>query len=393
MLCQAKYPAPGFLGWLDICLWLQEKNNFKTNGRLKHMEAPSSSRHAIGPNIKPDITELTREELAAWVRDHDLPVYRTGQIMRWLYQRHATSFDEMTDIAKTTRSVLSDHFIILSLKKQHIESSSDGSQKYLFGLFDGHTIETVLIPEKTHYTLCISTQVGCAMGCRFCMTAKSGLIRNLSMGEITGQILRVSKDVTGDRPLTNIVLMGMGEPLANYDNVMRAIRIMTVDPDGLQLSTRRVTLSTSGLVPRFEDLGRDSKINLAISLNATENTTRSRLMPINNRYPIEQLIDACARYALTPRGKITFEYILIQGVNDTVLDAQRLSKLLRPVKAKINLIPFNEHSGSDFKRPDESAILRFEKILHDNGYTAIIRRSKGSDISAACGQLSAKRRS
>jgi len=359
------------------------------------MEAPSSSRHAIGPKIqpdtKPDITELTREELAAWVRDHDLPAYRTGQIMRWLYQRHAASFDEMTDIAKTTRSVLSDHFIILSLKKQHIESSSDGSQKYLFGLFDGHTIETVLIPEKTHYTLCISTQVGCAMGCRFCMTAKSGLIRNLTQGEIIGQILRIAKDVTGDRPLTNIVLMGMGEPLANYDNVMRAIRIMTVDPDGLQLSTRRVTLSTSGLVPRFEDLGRDSKINLAISLNATENATRSRLMPINDRYPIEQLIDACVRYALTPRGKITFEYILIQGINDTVLDAQRLSKLLRPVKAKINLIPFNEHSGSDFKRPDESAILRFEKILHDNGYTAIIRRSKGSDISAACGQLSARR--
>jgi len=368
------------------------------------MEAPSSSRLAIQPeiqtkpqaDIKPDITELTREELTAWVRDHDLPAYRTGQIMRWLYQKHAISFDEMTDIAKTTRGVLSDHFSILSIKKQQVESSSDGSQKYLFGLSDGRTIETVLIPEKTHHTLCISTQVGCAMGCRFCMTATSGLIRNLSMGEITGQILRVNRDVTDGRPLTNIVLMGMGEPLANYDNVMQAIRIMTVDPDGLQLSTRRVTLSTSGLVPRFEDLGRDSKINLAISLNATENTTRSQLMPINDRYPIEQLMDACARYAstryaLTPRGKITFEYILIRDVNDTVDDARRLSKLLRPVKAKINLIPFNEHPASDFKRPDESAILRFEKILHDKGYTAIIRRSKGSDISAACGQLSALR--
>ena len=345
----------------------------------------------IRPDLKPDITELTRDELSLWVRSHDMPAYRTGQIMRWLYLRHATSFDEMTDIAKTTRRVLSDHFSIFTIQKRQVASSADGSQKYLFGLADGRSIETVLIPEKTHHTLCISTQVGCAMGCRFCMTAKSGLIRNLTQGEILGQILHIAKNVTGARPLTNIVLMGMGEPLANYDNVMRAIRIMTVDSDGLQLSTRRITLSTSGLISRFEDLGRDSKINLAISLNATENKTRSMLMPINDRYPIEQLMDACVRYALTPRGKITFEYILIRDINDTVEDARRLSKLLRPVKAKINLIPFNEHPASDFKRPDESAILRFEKILHDKGYTAIIRRSKGTDISAACGQLSAMR--
>jgi 23S rRNA (adenine2503-C2)-methyltransferase len=357
------------------------------------MEPPSDDRPKIQPDIQPAITELTREELSLWVRSHDLPAYRTGQIMRWLYLRHARSFDEMTDIAKTTRGVLSDHFSILTLKKRQVECSTDGSQKYLFGLSDGHSIETVLIPEKTHYTLCISTQVGCAMGCRFCMTAKSGLIRNLTQGEIIGQILCAAKDITGSLPLTNIVLMGMGEPLANYDNVMRAIRIMTVDSDGLQLSTRRVTLSTAGLIPRFEDLGRDCKINLAISLNATDNQTRSQLMPINDRYPIEPLIDACARYALTPRGKITFEYILIRDINDTVDDANRLAKLLRPVKAKINLIPFNEHPASDFKRPDESTILRFEKILHDKGYTAIIRRSKGSDISAACGQLSATRHS
>lgn len=359
-------------------------------------EGQPDIRPDIKPDLKPDITELTRDELSLWVRSHDLPAYRTGQIMRWLYLKHATSFDEMTDIAKTTQGVLSDHFSILTLQKRQVASSADGSRKYLFGLTDGRSIETVLIPEKTHYTLCISTQVGCAMGCRFCMTAKSGLIRNLTQGEILGQILKIAKDVTGTRPLTNIVLMGMGEPLANYDNVMRAIRIMTVDSDGLQLSTRRVTLSTAGLIPRFEDLGRDSKINLAISLNATDNQTRSMLMPINDRYSIEQLMDACARYAftryaLTPRGKITFEYILIRDVNDTVDDARRLSKLLRPVKAKINLIPFNEHPASDFKRPDESAILRFEKILHDKGYTAIIRRSKGSDISAACGQLSAMR--
>ncbi len=355
------------------------------------MIPPSNSRTDIQPDTKPDILELTREELSLWVRTHDLPAYRTGQIMRWLYQRQAASFDKMTDISKKTRELLDVHFSILTIQKRQIADSADGSQKYLFGLTDGRSIETVLIPEKNHYTLCISTQVGCAMNCRFCMTGKSGLIRNLTQGEILGQILGVAKGIPTSRPLTNIVLMGMGEPLANYDNVMRAIRVMTVDSDGLQLSTRRVTLSTAGLISRFEDLGRDSKINLAISLNATENKTRSQLMPINDRYPIEQLIDACARYALKPRGKITFEYILIRGVNDTVDDAHRLVKMLRPVKAKINLIPFNEHPGSDFKRPDESTILRFEKILHDKGYTAIIRRSKGADISAACGQLSAMR--
>jgi len=352
------------------------------------MESSSDNRPAGRPK---DITELTKEELSLWVKSHGLPAYRTGQIMRWLYLKHATSFDQMTDIAKNVRGVLSENFSISSLQKRQMESSADGSRKYLFGLADGHSIETVLIPEKTHYTLCISTQVGCAMGCRFCMTAKSGLIRNLTQGEMLGQILSTAKEITGRRQLTNIVLMGMGEPLANYENVMRAIHIMTVDSDGLQLSTRRITLSTAGMIHRFEDLGRDSKINFAISLNATDNTTRSMLMPINDRYPIEQLIDACARYALTPRGKITFEYILIRDVNDTMEDAQRLVKLLRPVKAKINLIPFNEHPASDFKRPDESTILRFQKILHDKNYTAIIRRSKGVDISAACGQLSAVR--
>lgn len=335
-----------------------------------------------------DITNLSRDALARWVQAHDLPGFRTGQIFRWLYRRHATAFEDMTDIAKTTRGLLAEHFCLSRMRSLKVETSRDGSRKYLFGLFDGNAVETVLIPEKDHSTLCISTQVGCAMGCRFCMTARSGLIRNLTMGEITGQIQLVQKDLgTGEKPLTNIVLMGMGEPLANFDNVIAALHVMTEDAEGLGFSTRRVTLSTSGLIHRFDDLGRNTRINLAVSLNATENATRSRLMPVNDRYPIEALMDACARYPLAPRGKITFEYILIRDVNDSPEDARRLSKLLRPVRSKINLIPYNEHPASDFRRPEESRILAFQDILLGKNHTVIIRRSKGADISAACGQL------
>lgn len=338
----------------------------------------------------PDIKAFNKEELTRWFEEKGIQAYRTSQVMRWIYLKQVESFDHMTDLSIKNRQLLTQNFSFSMLETRQIESSTDGSQKYLFELQDGNTIETVLIPEKTHYTLCISTQVGCAMGCRFCMTAKSGLIRNLTQAEIVNQVLRVLKDVTGEKRLTNIVLMGMGEPLANYDNVIRAIGILTDNDSGLQFSTRRVTLSTSGILSRFEALGRDTKINLAISLNATENPTRDMLMPVNRKYPIKDLIDACARYQLAPRNKITFEYILIQGVNDSMADAHRLAKLLRPVKAKINLIPFNEHPGCEFRRPPESATLKFQAVLHEKGYTAIIRHSKGLDISAACGQLSAR---
>jgi 23S rRNA (adenine2503-C2)-methyltransferase len=342
------------------------------------------------PDMLPDIKTFSKNELTRWFEKKGIQPYRTIQIMRWIYLKQVDSFDQMTDISKENRQLLFNNFSFSQPDKKHVETSVDGSKKYLFGLEDGNSIETVLIPEKNHYTLCISTQVGCAMGCRFCMTAKSGLIRNLTQAEIVNQVLGVLKDVTGEKRLKNIVLMGMGEPLANYENVIRAILILTDNDSGLQFSTRRVTLSTSGLISRFDELGKATKINLAISLNATDNQTRSSLMPINNKYPIEQLIDACARYPLAPRDKITFEYILIKGINDSIEDAHRLTKLLRPVKAKINLIPFNEHPGSEFKRPDESVVLKFQAVLHQKNYTAIIRHSKGSDISAACGQLSAK---
>jgi 23S rRNA (adenine2503-C2)-methyltransferase len=295
----------------------------------------------------------------------------------------------MTNLGKPLRADLQAFFVNRRLEVEKESASQDGSLKRLFRLSDGMHIETVLIPEKDHYTLCISSQVGCAQGCRFCMTARGGFVRNLSAGEIISQVRDFQKGVDEKEgmPLTNIVLMGMGEPLANYKSVLQALTMITNGNYGLKFSTRRVTLSTAGLVPRLADLGRDTQVNLAVSLNAADDETRTRLMPINRKYPLDQLIDACRRYPLPPRRKITFEYILMQGVNDGLDDARRLVKLLRGVKAKINLIPFNEHPGSDFKRPQAEQINRFQEFMADHHYTVIVRHSKGQDIGAACGQL------
>jgi 23S rRNA (adenine2503-C2)-methyltransferase len=337
---------------------------------------------------KTDIKELTNDQLILWLQSKGLEPYRAVQILKWIYLRQADTFDIMTDVGKQIRGLLSRHFSIARLETARIEISQDGSKKYLFKLNDGKYVESVLIPEKDHYTLCISSQVGCAQGCRFCLTARGGLVRNLTRGEIIAQVRDISKCLGGSKRLTNIVFMGMGEPLANYSNVVSAINTIT-DSNGLGFSSRRLTVSTAGLVPKLSDLGRDTTVNLAISLNATDNKTRNMLMPINRKYPLEKLLDACAGYPLLSRRRITFEYVLIKGVNDSIKDAKRLVKLLRPIRAKINLIPFNEYEGSEFNRPEESAILNFKETLNKNNYTAIIRYSKGQDISAACGQLRA----
>jgi len=337
-----------------------------------------------------NITELTRDELALWLNENRIKTYRAVQILRWVYLKQADTFDEMTDIGVEIRRLISKHFAIYRLVKKKIEISKDGSKKYLFGLRDGNHIESVLIPEKNHYTLCISSQVGCAQGCRFCMTARGGFVRNLTMGEIISQVRDIQNDLEDPSLLRNIVFMGMGEPLANYRNVVNAIKTITSDEAGLNFSSRKITVSTAGIVPLLDDLGRDTKVNLAVSLNATENKTREMLMPVNRKYPIEELLEACRRYALKPRNRITFEYILIKDINDSAEDAKRLAKLLRPVKSKINLIPFNEHEMSEFKRPEETVIRNFQEILMNKNYTTVIRRSKGEDISAACGQLSAR---
>jgi len=341
-----------------------------------------------------NILDYTREELAQWLEDKGVRPFRARQIFKWVYLKLAQSFDEMTDLGKPLRQMLEADFYVGSLDLENKQISSDTTEKFLFRLSDGHYIESVLIPEKDHFTICVSTQVGCAMGCKFCLTARGGMKRNLSVAEIIAQVrdarFHLMQKKIEPLKLSNIVFMGMGEPLANYDNLIKSLHILMDTDYGMKFAARKVTVSTSGVVPKIIHLGQDTNVNLAISLNATDDKTRSRLMPINNKYPIHELLKACRAFIMKPRNKITFEYILIQSINDSKEDALRLVKLLAPIRAKVNLIPFNEHEGSEFKRPGLKIISGFLQILLDRNMTAIIRKSKGDDISAACGQLKAK---
>ncbi len=339
--------------------------------------------------VSANILDLSHHELTEWLLENGIERYRADQIFKWLYLRQADSFEDMTDLGKVIRKHLSSRFIIPRLNIKLVQTSTDGTQKYLFQLHDKNLIESVLIPERDHHTLCISSQVGCAQGCVFCLTARGGFIRNLTQGEIISQVRDILKETENKIRLSNIVLMGMGEPLANYQNVINAFDVITDSDQGLKFAGRKVTLSTAGMVPKIARLGSDTRVNLAVSLNAVDDRTRSRLMPINQKFPIKQLLDACRRYHPRPGRMITFEYILIQGINDSPNEAKELVKLLRPIKAKINLIPFNEFEGCEFRRPAASDTLRFQEILIQGNYTTIIRQSKGQDISAACGQLSA----
>lgn len=334
-----------------------------------------------------DIKSLTKEDLLAWLAQHGQQSYRADQILKWIYVRLADGFDDMTDLSKAFRAMLADHFSYGRLEVIEVATSTDGTRKFLFGLHDGQTVESVLIPERNHDTLCVSSQVGCAQGCRFCLTGQSGLVRNLTFDEIVGQVWAVRKQMDDPAQLTNLVFMGMGEPLANYRHLVTAIEVLTNSDWGMKFASRRITVSTAGLVPKLMALGRDTRINIAISLNEVEDAARSRLMPINDRYPIAGLIEACRNYPLPKGRKITFEYILFKGVNDSPAHARKLSKLLAPVKAKINLIPFNPFPGSPFQRPDETQIQAFHQLLIDKHFTSVVRYSKGLDIMAACGQL------
>jgi 23S rRNA (adenine2503-C2)-methyltransferase len=271
-----------------------------------------------------------------------------------------------------------------------VEESTDGTKKFLFQLEDGNLIESVLIFDKSRVTFCASTQVGCAFGCRFCLTGKKGWKRNLMVSEIVNQILAARETLTDGSSITNIVLMGMGEPLANYDNTLKAIELM-VHPEAFKFSSRRVTLSTVGLLPELERLSKEKiSFRLAISLNASNEETRTFLMPVNHRYPLKKLLEVCRRFPLRPRTRITFEYVLVEGINDTSQDAKRLLKLLGGIPSKINLIPLNEAPGIPFKKPSDRKVREFQEILLKGGFTAIVRASKGADISAACGQLQGK---
>jgi len=335
------------------------------------------------------IKALSLDELKEALAAMGLKPYRAGQIFAWIYQQHAGSFDEMTNIAKAERERLAAVFSITVPAVLVVERSSDGTRKFLFRLADGHTIESVLIPDEDRQTLCISSQVGCRQACRFCLTAQSGFIRDLRSDEIVDQVLEVSRllRTEGLQGITNIVLMGMGEPLANFEEVAKALRTITSDK-GLGISPRRVTVSTSGLVPEIEKLGAAGlRVNLAVSLNAASDEVRGRIMPVNKRYPMRELLAACRRFPLEPRRRITFEYVLLNNVNDSPEDALKLAKLLRGIKCKVNLIPFNPFPESGFQRPDGAVVRRFQKVLLDHHYTAPVRESRGSDISAACGQL------
>lgn len=338
---------------------------------------------------KLDLRNCTFEELKAWIEGLGWEPYRAEQLFRRLFQPGVQTFDQMTNLSKKRREVLEERAYLSRLTTLRVETSQDGTRKYLFHLEDGEKIESVLIPERGHFTLCVSTQVGCRQGCRFCLTGKGGLKRNLKTSEILNQVLAVKGTLSeGDPPLTNIVFMGMGEPLDNFENTVKALKIL-FSPWGMQFSHRHVTLSTVGLVPKMQALGAAVPVNLAVSLNAADDATRSRLMPVNRKYPLTDLISACKVFPLPHQKRITFEYVLLREVNDTPEMAKRLAALLSGVKAKINLIPFNPHPGTRFQTPEEERILRFQDILLRARYTVVVRRSKGADISAACGQLRA----
>jgi 23S rRNA (adenine2503-C2)-methyltransferase len=335
-----------------------------------------------------DLRDLQLHEMQALLAAEGEPGFRAQQLCHWVYKRQATSLLQMTDLPDSLRQGLHNRVYISTptvLRQQH---STDGTEKYLFGLEDGKQVETVLIPADDRCTLCVSTQVGCAIGCRFCLTAQGGLVRSLRPAEIVGQVLHFqAPGKAPERAFTNIVFMGMGEPLDNFRGTVQAIRILTADW-GLGISPRRITVSTSGLVRRLEAFGReDLKVNLAVSLNATTNAVRTQIMPINKAYPLETLLAACRAFPLAARQRITFEYVLLGGINDTPEDAERLVTLLHGLRCKVNLLPFNEIPDSPYRRPSDAAVLCFQEYLLQHHISAFIRQSRGRDISAACGQL------
>lgn len=334
-----------------------------------------------------NIKDYTPNRLESFIDGLGEKPYRARQICKWLYQKGAVSFDQMTDLSAETREKLKSYFDPeYSLSMAGEDRSSDGTIKYLFELSDANRIESVLIPEKKRVTLCISSQVGCALGCKFCLTGTVGKIRNLKTSEIVDQYLYI-KSVLRE-PITNIVFMGMGEPLDNLDKVIDSIEILT-EKSAIGMSPKRITVSTSGLVPKIDELGRRKCVNLSISLNASNDKTRNEIMPINKKYPIKKLIASAAKFPLPKRKILTFEYVLLKGVNDSSENAYEVVDLLKGIKCKINLIPFNEAYPLPYKTPGRESILEFQKILENARINAKIRKSRGRDILGACGQLAA----
>jgi len=347
---------------------------------------------------KAGLIGLDRPGLEAALAELGLPAFRARQVWHWLYHRGVTSFEAMTTLAKPVRTLLAERFSIARPEVTRDQASADGSRKWLIRMTDGQEVETVHIPESDRGALCVSSQVGCTLTCRFCHTGTQPLVRNLGPAEILSQIM-TARDALGEWPapgtnpndttstLTNIVMMGMGEPLYNYDNVATALKI-AMDGEGIAISKRRITLSTSGVVPMMHRCGAELGVNLAVSLHAVTDAIRDELMPINKAYPIAELMRACRDYpGATNARRITFEYVMLKDVNDSLADARGLVRLLNGIPAKVNLIPFNPWPGSGFECSSRAQIERFANVVMDAGYPSPVREPRGRDILAACGQL------
>ncbi|PBJ83017.1 23S rRNA (adenine(2503)-C(2))-methyltransferase RlmN [Lysobacteraceae bacterium NML93-0399] len=349
---------------------------------------------------KQNLLDLDREGLERFFADTlGEKRFRAHQVMKWIHHRYVTDFEEMTDLGKALRAKLQAHAEVRVPQIQFEKPSTDGTHKWLIAMDGKNAIETVYIPDKGRGTLCVSSQVGCALNCQFCSTATQGFNRNLSTAEIIGQVWVAARHLGNvphkQRRLTNVVMMGMGEPLMNFDNVVRAMSIMR-DDLGYGLANKRVTLSTAGMVPMIDKLGEVSDVSLAVSLHAPNDALRDTLVPLNKKYPIATLMESCVRYAQRKRGEsVTFEYTLMKDVNDQPQHARELIRLMREFDnrlqmkdaAKVNLIPFNPFPGTRFERPDDAAIRKFQKLLNESGRIAPVRRTRGDDIDAACGQL------
>jgi 23S rRNA (adenine2503-C2)-methyltransferase len=334
-----------------------------------------------------NLLDCSPAELEALAESLGAPRYRGRQVARWIFTRGVTDLEAMTDLPRDFRTAVAAQASVELPEIERRTPSQDGSHKLVLRYADGARVQAVLMPDGDRLTLCVSTQVGCGFGCAFCYTGTMGLERNLSAGEIVAQVMVARQGLAPGARITHVVYMGMGEPLANYSATVKSLRLFT-DPHAFGFSPRRITISTVGLVSGIERLARESlKVNLAISLHATSNEIRDRIMPVNRGFAIEELLAACRRFPLPFRQRMTFEYVLLDGVNDAVEDARRLVRLLKGIRGKINLIPFNDWEGSGFARPPLPRILAFQAVLLEHGLTATIRWSKGEDIGAACGQL------
>ena len=361
--------------------------------------AAAPERAAVSGSDRLNLFDLDRARMEAFFeRELGEKRFRAHQVMKWIHHRYVTDFAGMTDLGKALRAKLEARAEVRVPQVVFDKASEDGTHKWLLGMDTSNAIETVYIPDKGRGTLCVSSQVGCALNCQFCSTATQGFNRNLTTAEIIGQVWVAARHLGNvphqQRKLTNVVMMGMGEPLANFDNVVRAMSIMR-DDLGYGLANKRVTLSTAGMVPMIDRLAEESDVSLAVSLHAPHDDLRSELVPLNKKYPIAVLMDACVRYARRKKASVTFEYTLMKGVNDQPEHARALVRLMRQFDnavqmkdaAKVNLIPFNPFPGTRFERPDETAIRAFQKLLNDAGLIAPVRRTRGDDIDAACGQL------